>query len=201
MEDGRRYCTIVCDPPWPKPDTGRHSGASKGWERTISKRSVTPYAQLPVAEIAALPISDLAEADAHLYLWTFGPYIPVAYELVAGWGFKPSALLTWCKQPMGLGMGGAYVPSTEHMLFARRGRDVRLRRHPSTWFQLPRPHIGTGGPTHSAKPEAFLDLVEQVSPGPYLELFARRQRLGWTAVGNEIDGQDIRDALAASSPA
>lgn len=51
-------------------------------------------------------------------------------------------------------------------------------RHHSSWFQWPRG-------AHSQKPEAFLDLVEQVSPGPYLELFARRQRLGWDTWGNE----------------
>lgn len=52
------------------------------------------------------------------------------------------------------------------------------RRLNTTWFQWPRRE-------HSRKPEAFLDLVESVSPGPYLELFARRQRLGWDTWGNE----------------
>jgi N6-adenosine-specific RNA methylase IME4 len=139
---------------------------------------------MSLTEIAELPVADLAEPDAHLYLWTFGPFIPKAYELVKGWGFKPSALLTWCKPPMGLGFGGAYVPTTEHVLFARRGRLAALRRWHSTWFEWPRPYL-TQGPAHSAKPEAFLDLVETVSPGPYLELFARRNRLGWSTWGNE----------------
>jgi N6-adenosine-specific RNA methylase IME4 len=140
--------------------------------------SVTPYPQMALDEIAALPVGDLAEGDAHLYLWTFGPYIPEAYRLVETWGFKQSALLTGCKRPMGLGFGGAYVPTTEHVLFARRGRDIRIGRWDSTWFGFSR------GP-HSRKPDLLQDIVEQVSPGPYLELFARRQRLGWDTWGNE----------------
>lgn len=185
-----RYRTIVADPPWVKPDTGGRTRAEGGmWDTAgsgmVGKSSVTPYAQMTLEEIAALPIPDLAARDAHLYVWTFGPYIPEAYRLVEGWGFKASALLTWCKAPMGLGFGGAYVPTTEHLLFARRGRDIRLRRWDSTWAAMKRPYLGNGGPTHSAKPEGMLDIVEQVSPGPYLELFARRQRLGWDTWGDE----------------
>ena len=178
-----QYKTIVADPPWVKPDTGAHTHSSRGgWDTgprpMVGIPSVTPYPQMTLTEIEDLPIADLAEQDAHLYVWTFGPYIPEAYRLVAAWGFSPSALLTGCKEPMGLGFGGAFVPTTEHVLFARRGRDVRQARWDSTWFPFKR------GP-HSAKPEAFLDIVEQVSPGPYLEMFARRQRLGWDTWGNE----------------
>lgn len=140
--------------------------------------SVTPYPQMTLVEIEALPIPDLAEQDAHLYVWTFGPYIPETYRIVRAWGFSPSSLLTGCKAPMGLGFGGAYVPTTEHVLFARRGRDVLRQRWDSTWFTFKRG-------AHSAKPEVFLDIVETVSPGPYLELFARRQRLGWDTWGDE----------------
>lgn len=178
-----RYRTIVADPPWEKPDTGAHTHSSRGhWDTGGSSMAgipcVTPYPQMSLAEIEALPISDLADEDAHLYVWTFGQYIPETYRLVRSWGFNPSALLTGCKAPMGLGFGGAYVPTTEHVLFSRRGRDVRQSRWDSTWFVFKRSE-------HSRKPEAFLDIVEQVSPGPYLELFARRQRLGWDTWGNE----------------
>lgn len=179
----KTYRTIVADPPWQKPDTGAHTHSlSGGWDsgpRPMAGRPcVTPYPQMTLDEIESLPIADLAERDAHLYVWTFGPYIPETYRIVRAWGFAPSALLTGCKAPMGLGFGGAYVPTTEHVLFARRGRDVRLRRWDSTWFAFKRG-------SHSAKPECFLDIVEQVSPGPYLELFARRQRLGWDTWGNQ----------------
>lgn len=179
----KRYRTIVADPPWEKPDTGAHTHTHKGnWDKgpnpMTGKPSVTPYPQMTLDAIASLPIPALAEEDAHLYVWTFGPYVPVAYDLIRGWGFAVSALLTGCKEPMGLGFGGAFVPTTEHVLFARRGRDIRRSRWDSTWFRFKR------GP-HSAKPEVFLDIVETVSPGPYLEMFARRNRLGWDTWGNE----------------
>ncbi len=178
-----KYRTIVADPPWEKPDTGGRTHSSRGHWDTGSRSmagipSVTPYAQMTLNQIEQLPVPDIAEPDAHLYVWTFGPYIEHTYRIVRQWGFKPSALLTGCKEPMGLGFGGAYVPTTEHVLFARRGRDVRLCRWDSTWFRFKRG-------AHSQKPELFLDIVEQVSPAPRLEMFARRARLGWETYGHE----------------
>jgi N6-adenosine-specific RNA methylase IME4 len=191
-----RYRTIVCDPPWPMKDSGVRTAATGGqlgadgeplWNR--HRRTAMPYARMSIEEIAGLPVPDLADPQgAHLYLWTFGRYVPAAFEIAATWGFRFSALLTWCKTPMGLGLGGAFVPSAEHILFARRGTLAHLGRQPSTWWQWKRPYIGVGGPTHSAKPEAFLDLVEQVSPGPYLEMFARRARFGWDYHGDQSLG-------------
>ena len=182
------YRTIVADPPWQKPDTGPHTYTPNGfWDKAgagmAGKACVTPYRQMTLAEIEALPVGDLAEQDAHLYVWTFGPYVEATYRIVRAWGFKESALLAGCKKPMGLGFGGAYVPTVEFVLFARRGRDIRIGRWPSTWFEFKR--VYDHGPVHSAKPEAFLDIVEQVSPGPRLELFARRNRLGWDTWGDE----------------
>jgi N6-adenosine-specific RNA methylase IME4 len=129
-------------------------------------------------EIAALPVADLAERDAHLYLWTTHKYLTSAYAIAGGWGFSPVKLLTWCKAPTGFSMGGAWGNASEFCLFARRGSLPALSRVPRDWWQWPRRE-------HSAKPEAFLDLVEQVSPGPRLEMFARRNRLGWDTWGNE----------------
>jgi N6-adenosine-specific RNA methylase IME4 len=184
-----RYRTIVADPPWPVKDSGPRTAADGGnWERgagTAGKRSVVPYERMSIADIAALPVRDLAEPDAHLYLWAVNAYLTDAYDVARAWGFRPVTLLTWCKAPMGLGLGGTYVQTTEHVLFARRGSLRAARRWDSTWFQLKRPYIGAGGPTHSAKPDAFLDVVEQVSPGPYVELFARRGRLGWDYWGDQ----------------
>lgn len=178
-----KYRTIVVDPPWEKADTGARTYSDRGtWDKgptpMVGTRSLTPYPQMSLRQIGSLPIAELAEADAHLYIWTFGPYIVETYTLVRGWGFTPSVLLTGCKEPRGLGFGGAFVPTTEHVLFARRGKDVRLRRWDSTWFRFKRG-------AHSQKPEAFLDIVEAVSPAPRLEMFARRNRLGWDTFGNE----------------
>jgi N6-adenosine-specific RNA methylase IME4 len=179
----QRYRTLVADPPWPIKDTGIRTAPKNGnWERgagTTGKRSIVPYQRMSLDAIAAMPVGDLAEREAHLYLWAVNAFLTDAYDVARAWGFKPSTLLTWCKKPMGLGLGGAFVPTTEFVLFCRRGTLAHKTRVDSTWFQWRRPYIGAGGPTHSAKPDAFLDVVEQVSPGPYAELFSRRSRLGW----------------------
>jgi N6-adenosine-specific RNA methylase IME4 len=128
--------------------------------------------------IEDVPARELAAPDAHLYLWTTNAHVEDAYAVARQWGFAPSVLLTWAKVPRGLGLGGTFTQTTEHVLFARRGSLAAKRRLDTTWFAWPRG-------AHSRKPDAFLDLVESVSPGPYLELFARRQRLGWDTWGNE----------------
>lgn len=133
---------------------------------------------MTTAEIGALPVKEWASKNAHLYIWTINAYIEQTYEIARAWGFKPSTLLTWCKTPNGIGLGGAYSLTTEHILFCRRGTLKAKTRIDTTWNLWKRGR-------HSAKPEAFLDLVEAVSPGPYLEMFARRNRLGWDTWGNE----------------
>ena len=173
-----RYRTIVADPPW-RVNRLESPGAKGFGTNGSSLRSVPlPYPTMGVVEIAALPVSDLAATDAHLYLWTINRYVEDTYDIARAWGFEPSTLLTWAKRPMGLGPGGAFSITTEYALFCRRGECPARSRADSTWWEWPR-----GG--HSVKPEAFQDLVERVSPGPYLELFARRQRLGWDTWGNE----------------
>jgi N6-adenosine-specific RNA methylase IME4 len=136
---------------------------------------------MSVAEIQALPVVDMAEDDAHLYLWTINRYVEAAYTVARAWGFVPSTLLTWCKQPRGIGLGGAFTLSNEHVLFCRRGKLPAKQRVDRNWWLWRR----TDGVGHSGKPEAFIDMVEQVSPDPYVELFARRHRLGWDVWGNE----------------
>lgn len=210
-DDGGRgvtahYATIVADPPWAQMGGSPFDG--RGYDtrvrrnvgaRTNSPSRPLPYPTMTLAEIAALPVGDLAAEDAHLYLWATNRYLEQAYDVARGWGFRPVSTLVWCKPPMGEGLGGAYVQTNEFVIFARRGRDVRQRRCDRSWWIWSRPYDARGKPLHSAKPEAFQDQVEQMSPGPYLELFARRQRLGWDAIGNEIDGRDIRDVLAAAA--
>lgn len=181
-----KYSTIVADPPWRvhRPPA-RLPGSGKG----AGTNPPMPYPMLSVAEISALPVGALATDVAHLYLWTINRYVEQAYSVVRAWGFTPSTLLVWAKTPRGLGAGGHFALTTEYVLFARRGVEganpaVRVE---SSWWNWTRPEIGTG-PMHSRKPEAFLDLVESVSPGPYLEMFSRRNRLGWDTHGNESLG-------------
>ncbi len=171
-----KYRTIVADPPWEQSDGRQRAGVSfraEGYANTSLS-----YPTMRVDEIAALPVSDMGESDCHLYLWTTTRLLRSAYEVAEAWGFRVGVLLVWAKSSRGFGLGDAFQSNVEFVLFGRRGLLRPLRRVESSWFEWPRG-------AHSAKPEAFLDLVETVSPGPYLELFARRQRLGWDTWGNE----------------
>ena len=164
------YSTIVADPPWRFEQGGPYSGV---W---ASGPRVPPYSSMTLDAITALPVESIAAADAHLYLWTTNRHLRSAYGIAEAWGFRPSQLLTWCKPPKGIGPGGAFTTTTEFVLFCRRGNLPHQERLDSTWWQWPR------GP-HSVKPAAFMDIVERVSPGPYVELFARAPRLGWDSWG------------------
>jgi N6-adenosine-specific RNA methylase IME4 len=173
-----RYRTIVADPPWHVTRLASPGAKAFGTQREVLRSIPLPYPTLSVAEIAALPVRDFAEDDSHLYLWTINRYARDAYGIAEAWGFTPKTLLVWSKAPMGLGPGGTFSITTEFVLHATRGALQPFKRIDRTCWSWPRG-------AHSAKPEAFLDVVEQVSPGPYLELFARCNRLGWDTWGNE----------------
>ena len=167
-----KYRTIVADPPW------RYKTTLPGFKRDRLGRSGVPYDTLSVDEIAALPVEALAEPDAHLYLWTTNTHLEHAWRIVRAWGFQYSTLLVWGKAPRGFAGFPTYQVTAEYVVFARRGSLAAKDRVDRSWWEWPRA-------AHSVKPDAFLDLVERVSPGPYLEMFARRVRLGWDGWGNE----------------
>lgn len=170
------FRTIVADPPWAiqRGPMGKKN-ANGEW---AGKSQSLGYPTMSVEEIAAMKIP--AADDAHLYIWTVNKYVEAAYDIAREWGFEPSTLLTWAKNPKKWNIGGAYANTTEFCLFARRGKLKAQKRVMTTWWNWPRGK-------HSAKPEAFQDIVEIVSPGPYLELFARRKRPGWSSWGNEVE--------------
>ncbi len=174
---GMRYRTIVADPPW-RVNTGPSWGRNDKTAPLNTNSHRLTYPTMTVGEISSLPIDELADDDAHLYLWTINRYVESSYALARAWGFKPSTLLTWAKTPKGIGLGGTFALSTEFILFARRGSLAATQRIDRNWWSWQRS-------SHSRKPEAFLDLVEQVSPAPRLEMFARRNRLGWDTWGDE----------------
>lgn len=184
-----RYSTIVADPPWKQMGGPlRTSGAGEGWRfrKGTGHSKPLPYRTMELDAIKAYPAGDLARPDAHLYLWTTNAYLEHAYDVARAWGFKPSTLLTWAKAPMGGGLGGIWGISTEFILYARRGHPEATGRVGRTWFQWKRPYDERGKPMHSAKPPELQDLIETICPGPYVELFARRTRPGWDAIGDQL---------------
>jgi N6-adenosine-specific RNA methylase IME4 len=183
-----KYTTVVVDPPWNVRTGSLRFGVGEGGRGIDNRSRPLPYATMTLADIHALPVSNVAASSACLYLWTINAYVRAAYDVAESWGFSPSTLITWAKAPMGGGLGGDWGISTEHVLFCRRGKGVkRLSRAPSTWYNWKRPYDVRGKPRHSAKPPEFYDLVERVSPGPYAELFARELRSGWDVWGDQVE--------------
>ncbi len=158
------YRTIVADPPWTPADSTRSTYLTrKGYPQRF-------YATMSLSAICDLSLP----AAEHLWLWALPRHMDWGWTVCRAWGYEPITCLTWCKPGLGV---GRFQTNTEHVLLARRGSSP-FAMTGGTWFRWPRRR-------HSEKPAAFYDLVEQVSPGPYLELFARRQRLGWDTWGNE----------------
>ncbi|WP_067803931.1 MT-A70 family methyltransferase [Actinomadura formosensis] len=164
----QKFRTILADPPW---DIQQKGG--RGAERH--------YPLMGLERIKAMPVADLAEDNAHLWLWVTNATLRHGYDVAEAWGFTVRSPLTWVK--FCLGLGNYLRNSTEHLLFATRGRaPVNFRSQP-TWINAPMQD-------HSHKPEEQFAVIERVSPGPYLELFARRRPSStapWFVWGNQID--------------
>jgi len=174
-----KYRTIYADPPWSEYGGG-----------VIKRGADRHYPLMRREEICSLIVneehaSQLAENDAHLYLWATNNKLLDALAVVKAWGFEYKTLITWAKDRFGLGQ--YYRGQTEHCIFAVRGvlpyRQLNGKRAQGRTlidgFDAPRGE-------HSVKPEVMRQWIEAVSPGPYLELFARKQAEGWDSWGNEV---------------
>jgi N6-adenosine-specific RNA methylase IME4 len=179
QESPSRYRTIVADPPWPYEGFAGFQGTrgTDNWRMVVK---ALPYRDMSIADIQALPVASVAADDCRLFLWSTSRYLYAAFPILAAWGFVYKQTLVWHKTGRPFPHGGSVAPNhAEFLLVAVKGAPPVCERLTSSVIAIKRPH------RHSQKPEAFLDLVEQVSPGPYLELFARRQRLGWDTWGDE----------------
>ena len=159
------YGTILANPPW---DISQKSGLG----------AHSHYDLMTLEQIKAMPVKDLAKENAHLWLWTYPAALRQSYEVVEAWGFSPKALFTWVKPRLGL---GRYLRNcTEHIIFGTRGKTPVRFKSQMNWgfFPIQSPH--------SHKPEEQYAIIERVSPGAYLELFARRRQPGWDVWGDEI---------------
>lgn len=166
-----KFGSIVVDPPWSYGDKCLHRGGAERHYRTMD-----------LAEIQGIPVASCAEESSHLWLWTTGPFLADAFRVMDGWGFKYTGTpLVWVKPR--IGMGHYLRSAAEFCLLGVRGSaPARFRGQPS-WFFAPVQE-------HSRKPEEFFSIVERMSPGPFLDLFARTHRPGWVCVGDEL-GMDI----------
>jgi N6-adenosine-specific RNA methylase IME4 len=172
-----KYRTIVADPPWHYDGYATMPGNPKKRGHPVKVYDL-PYASLTLAEIQAFRVP--AASSARLFLWTTNKYLPDSFAVLTAWGFTYKQTLVWHKTGNPSPFGGSVAPNhAEFLLVAECGDPELLGRLAGSVVAAPKPYA------HSQKPDVFLDLVEQVSPGPYLELFARRQRLGWDTWGDE----------------
>lgn len=163
-----QFKTIVADPPWDVQQKGKLGAQSH-------------YNLMTLERIKAMPVKDLAEDSAHLWLWVTNATLRSGFDVAEAWGFTPRSTLTWIKPRLGL--GNYLRNATEHLIFATKGKAPVNYKSQPTWMFCPLQK-------HSHKPEEAFAVIERISSGPYLELFARRRppsSANWSVWGNEID--------------
>jgi len=173
----QRYGAILADPPWPF-DTWGESGKDRSPERH--------YRTMSIAEICALPVAAHAAEDCALFLWAVSATAREAVQVLAAWGFEfKTVAFVWAKEGA-FGNGYWSRQRCEFCLLATRGQPRRLNADVDQLITAPRGQ-------HSEKPEEAAARIERLVGGPYLELFARRERPGWARWGNEVDKLDRED--------
>jgi N6-adenosine-specific RNA methylase IME4 len=191
---GQKFGAICADPPWRFQSRTALEVANWDSRRDVEKH----YQTMTIDEIKALPVRKIAAKDCHLFLWTTGPFLRQAFDVIDAWGFKYSSSgFVWVKlkrshkseqlhclptaeADLMVGLGHTTRKNAEFCLLARRGSPKRLGRDVREIILSPVRE-------HSRKPDEAFDRVERYCAGPYLELFSRQERPGWSVWGNQVD--------------
>lgn len=175
----RTYGTILADPPW--------QFANRTGKMAPEHKRLNRYTTLTFKEIMDIPVSEVCAEESHIYLWVPNALLPQGLQTMAAWGFEYKTNIIWHKirkdgGPDGRGVGFYFRNTTEMVLFGVRGKLRTLapgRRQVNI--------IKTRKREHSRKPDELYDIIEECSPGPFLELFARGTRENWDQWGNEVE--------------
>jgi N6-adenosine-specific RNA methylase IME4/predicted transcriptional regulator len=168
---GQKFGTVYADPPWP-------------YDNQVTRASTDNHYETKTVEwIAALPIAHLGASASHLHLWTTTSFLPTSFDIVKAWGFEFKSSFVWVKPQ--LGIGNYWRLAHEILILGVRGRSEFLDRAQRSWLEAERTK-------HSEKPEVIRQIIEKVSPGPRLELFARKITPGWYCWGNEIEKRKMK---------
>lgn len=175
------YGTIIADPPWP---LRGGKGGTQGYSKTMS--ADVQYNIMTVKQIAALRVQDIAMPDSHLYMWVVSMYLQDGLAVMREWGFRYVTNVAWFMDDESVGLGQYFRTKHQLCLFGVRGqppyrRDEETGKRPAVPSAFASKRMG-----HSQKPSFIHWAAEQVSPGPRIELFARRRVKGWDAWGNEL---------------
>ncbi|OYW54801.1 MAG: S-adenosylmethionine-binding protein [Hyphomicrobium sp. 32-62-53] len=176
----KQFGTILADPPW--------QFTNRTGKVAPEHRRLARYSTMSTNDICELPVADLAASPAHLYMWVPNALLPDGLRVMAAWGFEYKSNIVWHKIRKdggsdGRGVGFYFRNVTEILLFGVRGKNARTlapgRRQVN--------YMATRKREHSRKPDEQYDLIEACSRGPFLELFARGTRPGWTYWGDQAD--------------
>ena len=162
---------LYMDPPWKYDNQGTRASTNNH------------YPTMTLDALHALPIAQLVAGHCHLHLWTTNAFLFECPALFAAWGFTFKSSFVWVKPQIGI--GNYWRNAHEFLLLGVRGSLTAQAKDLPSWLEARRT-------AHSEKPERIRQLVEQLSPGPYLELFGRRQVEGWTVWGNECQPSTLR---------
>ena len=178
--NGQKFSTIYADPPWRFQNrTGKVAPENKKLNR---------YETMDLEAIKAMPVSEIAADKSHLYLWVPNALLPDGLEVMKAWGFEYKGNIVWEKvrkdgMPDGRGVGFYFRNVTELLLFGIRGANNRTLPPARSQVNL----IRTMKREHSRKPDEIIPIIEACSSGPFIELFARGDRVGWAMWGNQAD--------------
>lgn len=174
-----KFRTILADPPWRfQNSTGKVAPEHKRLAR---------YPTLSLQEILDIPVNTVADETCHLYLWVPNALLAEGLETMKKWGFTYKSNIVWYKirkdgGPDGRGVGFYFRNVTEIILFGIKGR-MRTLQPGRKQVNI----ISTRKREHSRKPDELYNIIESCSPGPYLELFSRGKRSGWSVWGNQTE--------------
>jgi len=166
------YRVVLADPPWRYDNTSARRYAARHYD-----------GDLTVAQIAALPIGDLAAKDAALFLWVTMAHLPDAFAVMEAWGFTyRTTAFTWVKlnrdgTPF-MGLGNYTRANAELCLLGLRGKPKRQARDVQQIVLACRRE-------HSRKPDQVYERIMRLFDGPYIELFSRQAWPGWATYGNQ----------------
>ncbi|MFZ2028989.1 MAG: MT-A70 family methyltransferase [Vitreimonas sp.] len=177
---GQRFPTILADPPW---QFQNRTGKVAPEHRRLSR-----YSTMTLDDICALPVNMVASDPAHLYLWVPNALLPEGLRVMAAWGFQYKSNIIWHKVRKdggsdGRGVGFYFRNVTEILLFGVRGKNARTLAPGRRQVNL----LATQKREHSRKPDEIFPIIEACSPGPFLEIFARGTRPGWSLWGDQAD--------------
>ena len=181
---GRKFHTVLADPPW--------RFTNRTGKVAPEHRRLNRYETMPTVDICALPVADVVKDPAHLYMWVPNALLPEGLAVMKAWGFDYKSNIIWHKIRKdggsdGRGVGFYFRNVTEILLFGTRGKNARTLAPGRRQVNM----IETRKREHSRKPDEQYAVIESCSRGPYLELFARGTRPGWTYWGNQAhDGYE-----------